>query len=147
MTSIGDNELDARREQGPKPIKERPVSRLYENDEDWRAKDDDPLDLDNIATHKDPDLDTEDTLSLLERADAFRRPDRLDRLLEIADCDAHGDAAARTPAPREQLRIALEAARKVDAGAIAHANPQDIGAAVRRARLVAIAALQPSTGN
>jgi cold-inducible RNA-binding protein len=44
-----------RREQGPKPIKERPVSRLYENDEDWRAKDDDPLDLDNIATHKDPD--------------------------------------------------------------------------------------------
>jgi cold-inducible RNA-binding protein len=44
-----------RREQGPKPIKERPVSRLYENDEDWRAKDDDPLDLDNIATHKDAD--------------------------------------------------------------------------------------------
>ena len=43
-------------ERGPKgPIKERPVSRLYENDEDWRAKDDDPLDLDNIATHKDPD--------------------------------------------------------------------------------------------
>ena len=44
-----------RREQGPKPIKERPVSRLYENDEDWRAKDDDPADLDNIATHKDVD--------------------------------------------------------------------------------------------
>ena len=44
-----------RREQGPKPIKERPVSRLYENDEDWRAKDEDPLDLDNIATHKDAD--------------------------------------------------------------------------------------------
>ena len=49
-----------RREQGPKPIKERPVSRLYENDEDWRAKDDDPLDLDNIATHKDADeVDTD----------------------------------------------------------------------------------------
>ena len=31
-----------RREQGPKPIKERPVSRLYENDEDWRAKDEEP---------------------------------------------------------------------------------------------------------
>ncbi len=44
-----------RREQGPKPIKERPVSRLYENDEDWRAKDEDPLDIDNIATHKDGD--------------------------------------------------------------------------------------------
>jgi RNA recognition motif-containing protein len=50
-------------DRGPKgPIKERPVSRLYENDEDWRAKDDDPLDLDNIATHKDPDdLDALDT--------------------------------------------------------------------------------------
>ena len=49
-----------RAERGPKPIKERPVSRLYENDEDWRAKDEDELDLDNIATHKDPeDLDTD----------------------------------------------------------------------------------------
>jgi cold-inducible RNA-binding protein len=51
-----------RNERGPKPIKERPVSRLYENDEDWRAKDDDDLEIDNIATHKDdaevePDVD------------------------------------------------------------------------------------------
>ena len=91
-------------------------------------------------------IDAEDTLSLLERAGAFRRPDRLERLLEVADCEAHGDAT-RAAAPREQLRKALEAARRVDAGAIAHANPQDIGAAVRRARLIAIAALQPSTGN
>jgi len=92
------------------------------------------------------DLDAEATLAALERADAFRRPDRLDRLLEVAACDAHGDAA-REAAPREHFRKALEAARKVDAGAIAHANPADIGDAVRRARLVAIAALQPSTGN
>jgi cold-inducible RNA-binding protein len=33
------------------PIKERPVSRLYENDEDWRADEPDP-DLDDIATSK-----------------------------------------------------------------------------------------------
>jgi cold-inducible RNA-binding protein len=51
-----------RNERGPKPIKERPVSRLYENDEDWRAKDEDDLEIDNIATHKDdaevePDVD------------------------------------------------------------------------------------------
>ncbi len=92
------------------------------------------------------DLDAESTLALLERADAFRRPERLDRLLELAACDAHGDAA-RDPAPPEHFRKALEAARKVDAGAIAQSNPQDIGAAVRRARLVAIAALQPNTGN
>ena len=92
------------------------------------------------------DLDAEDTLALLERADAFRRPDRLDRLLEVAECDAHGDAA-RAPAPRDHLRKALEAARSVDAGAVARANPRDIAGAVRRARLVAIAALQPPSGN
>ncbi len=91
------------------------------------------------------DLDADSTLSLLERADAFRRPDRLDRLLEVAECDAH--AAAEAFPPRERFRRALEAARKVDAGVIAHANPDDIGGAVRRARLVAIAGLQPSTGH
>lgn len=37
-------------ERGPKgPIKERPVSRLYENDEDWRSTDDDDLDIDDVA--------------------------------------------------------------------------------------------------
>ncbi len=52
-------------DRGPRgPIKERPVGRLYDADEDWRAdeKDDDlELDLDNIATaakHED-DLDEE----------------------------------------------------------------------------------------
>jgi tRNA nucleotidyltransferase (CCA-adding enzyme) len=91
------------------------------------------------------DLDADSTLSLLERADAFRRPDRLDRLLEVAECDAH--AAPEAFPPRAHFRRALEAARKVDAGVIAHANPDDIGGAVRRARLVAVASLQPSTGN
>jgi RNA recognition motif-containing protein len=41
------------------PIKERPVGRLYDADEDWRAQDED-LDIDNIATSKkdqDEDLD------------------------------------------------------------------------------------------
>ena len=33
------------------PIKERPVSRLYENDEDWRNEEDD-VEIDNIATSK-----------------------------------------------------------------------------------------------
>jgi RNA recognition motif-containing protein len=36
-------------ERGPRgPIKERPVSRLYENDEDWR-NDDDDIDIDDVA--------------------------------------------------------------------------------------------------
>lgn len=38
------------------PIKQRPVSSLYDADEDWRALDTkDDLDIDDIATHKDPD--------------------------------------------------------------------------------------------
>jgi cold-inducible RNA-binding protein len=39
------------------PIKQRPVSSLYDADEDWRSLDakDDDLDIDNIATHKDAD--------------------------------------------------------------------------------------------
>ena len=43
------------------PIKERPVGRLYDADEDWRTADTtDDLGIDNIATHKDPDEDTGD---------------------------------------------------------------------------------------
>jgi cold-inducible RNA-binding protein len=47
-------------DRGPKgPIKERPVGRLYDADEDWRAQDED-LDIDNVATSaKDDDLDEE----------------------------------------------------------------------------------------
>src|SRR5688500_10273687 len=38
------------------PIKQRPISSLYDADEDWRALDTkDDLDIDDIATHKDPD--------------------------------------------------------------------------------------------
>ena len=92
------------------------------------------------------DVDADSTLSLLERADAFRRPERLDRLLEVAECDTHVDSPA-TFGPRRQLRRALEAARAVDAGAIAKENPPDVAGAIRRARLVAIAGLQPSTGH
>jgi RNA recognition motif-containing protein len=43
-------------ERGPRgPIKERPVSRLYENDEDWRNDKDDDLEIDDIATSAKPD--------------------------------------------------------------------------------------------
>ena len=48
-------------DRGPRgPIKERPVSRLYENDEDWRNDKDDDLEIDDIATsakHDDGDDD------------------------------------------------------------------------------------------
>ena len=44
-------------ERGPKgPIKERPVGRLYDADEDWRAADED-VDIDNFATSAKDDAD------------------------------------------------------------------------------------------
>jgi len=51
-----------RNDRGPRgPIKERPVGRLYDADEDWRALDqsDEELDIDNIATHKEEDAGDE----------------------------------------------------------------------------------------
>ncbi len=48
-------------ERGPKgPIKERPVSRLYENDEDWRNEKEDDLEIDDIATSAKADDADED---------------------------------------------------------------------------------------
>jgi tRNA nucleotidyltransferase (CCA-adding enzyme) len=91
------------------------------------------------------DLDAESTLGLLERSDAFRRPDRLDRLLEVIECDALAPSA-QAFAPRAVLTRAREAARQVDAGSVARENPDDISGAVRRARMMAIANLQPPTG-
>jgi RNA recognition motif-containing protein len=43
------------------PIKERPVGRLYDADEDWRTADTgDDIDVDNVATHKDYEKEGDD---------------------------------------------------------------------------------------
>jgi len=70
-------------------------------------------------------------LSLLERSDALRRPDRFERAIDVLECDA-------TDVPRSSLMAALGAARAIDAGAVARDNPSDIPGAVRRARLAAM---------
>ena len=47
-------------DRGPKgPIKARPVTTLYDEDEDWRAKDEEPLGIDDIATSKPGGLDVD----------------------------------------------------------------------------------------
>jgi len=52
------------------PIKERPVSRLYENDEDWRGEEEEP-DIDNIATSKTlDDVDAGDDEVAATKADS-----------------------------------------------------------------------------
>jgi tRNA nucleotidyltransferase (CCA-adding enzyme) len=92
------------------------------------------------------ELDAETALAVIERADAFRRPERLERLLEVAECDAGCEDAPRF-APRRSLMAALQAARRVDAGRVARENPDDIPGALRRARLMAIAERQPPSGH
>lgn len=48
-------------DRGPRgPIKERPVGRLYDADEDWRAADDVEVDVDNFATSAKEDEDKPD---------------------------------------------------------------------------------------
>jgi tRNA nucleotidyltransferase (CCA-adding enzyme) len=92
------------------------------------------------------ELDAETSLAIIERSDAFRRPERLERLLEVAECDAGCEDPPHF-APRRSLMSALQASRRVDAGKVARENPGDIPGALRRARLMAIAERQPPSGH
>lgn len=72
-------------------------------------------------------------VEILERSDAFRRPERFEWLLQAFEAAA--DVSA------ERFRRALHAASEVDAGALAslHRNdPSEIPRAVRQARVVAV---------
>ncbi|MGE0356649.1 MAG: multifunctional CCA tRNA nucleotidyl transferase/2'3'-cyclic phosphodiesterase/2'nucleotidase/phosphatase [Burkholderiales bacterium] len=84
-------------------------------------------------------LGPEALLGLLERADAFRRPDRLERLLEVCEADLRARGLTR-PVPRERLAAAREAALGVDAAAVARENPASVPAAIHAARAARIAA-------
>jgi tRNA nucleotidyltransferase (CCA-adding enzyme) len=88
-------------------------------------------------------LDAASLVELLERTDAFRRPERFEALIDASEHDAAalGEADERR---RDALLRAAAAARGVDAGAIAAANPADVGAAVRAARVAAVAATHRS---
>jgi tRNA nucleotidyltransferase (CCA-adding enzyme) len=92
------------------------------------------------------ELDAEDALAIIERSDAFRRPERLERLLEVIECDAGCEDPPHF-APRRSLMSALQAVRRVDAGKVARENPDDIPGALRRARLMAIAERQAPSGH
>lgn len=77
--------------------------------------------------------DADEQLRLIEQTDALRKPERFVALLETAAIVHDGDDAA--------WRLRLDAARAVDAGAIARqcaADPQRIKSAVRAARLQAL---------
>jgi tRNA nucleotidyltransferase (CCA-adding enzyme) len=82
-------------------------------------------------------LDAEAIVDLLERTDAFRRPERFATLVDACECDAAA-IGEHDPARRPRLERALAAARSVDAGALAAANPADIGDAIHAARVAAV---------
>jgi tRNA nucleotidyltransferase (CCA-adding enzyme) len=92
--------------------------------------------------HRAEELKPSTIVKLLEKADAFRRPDRFELLLDACASDFHGRPGfeARPYAPAPRLRKALEAACAVDAGAIAREQiePKKIAAAVHEARVHAV---------
>ena len=82
-------------------------------------------------------------VKLLERMDGLRRPARIDEVLAACACDFHGRPGHETlPYPQaDRIRAALDAARAVDAGAVAKATPagQAIRERVHAARVQAVA--------
>jgi tRNA nucleotidyltransferase (CCA-adding enzyme) len=90
------------------------------------------------------ELDAEALLRLLERCDALRRPELLAQLLDACEADARGRTghADDVYPQRERMLAALEAARSVDAGAIAVRVGPDgarIAEAVHLARVARLA--------
>jgi tRNA nucleotidyltransferase (CCA-adding enzyme) len=84
-------------------------------------------------------LGAEALLSLLERTDAFRRPERLEQLVTVCEGDLKARGVARQ-VPRERIAAARAAALSVDAATIAREHPQGVAAAIHSARALRVAA-------
>ncbi|SMP52959.1 multifunctional CCA addition/repair protein [Noviherbaspirillum suwonense] len=87
-------------------------------------------------------------VKMLERCDAFRKPQRFVDMLQVAECDHRGRMGLEErPFPQMQLlQKAMEAARSVNAGAIAQSvakshpdQPSRITEAIHQARIAAVA--------
>ena len=102
------------------------------------------------------DLRANTTVTLFERCDAFRKPQRFQQMLQAAECDARGrggdtDDFATRPYPQGPwLLAALTAARAVNAGEVAQRcgdNTARIPEAVHAARVCAVKAAARLFGN
>jgi tRNA nucleotidyltransferase (CCA-adding enzyme) len=71
--------------------------------------------------HRAAELRPATIANMLQGVDAYRKPERFEEFLQACSCDFHGRPGyTEKPYPQaERLRVALEAARSVDAGAIA----------------------------
>jgi tRNA nucleotidyltransferase (CCA-adding enzyme) len=96
---------------------------------------------DHGNAHRALELRAATVVELLERVDAFRRPERFAEFLQACECDFRGRPGYEVrdyPAPA-YLAQALAAARAVDAGAVAcSVTPDKIRDAVFRARAAAV---------
>ncbi len=98
---------------------------------------------DHGNVHRALELRPATVVELLERVDAFRRPERFEEFLAACAADFHGREGYRQrPYPQaDRLRGALAAARAVQAGIIAgQVEPAAIPGAIRAARIAAVAA-------
>ena len=81
-------------------------------------------------------------VELLERVDAFRRPDRFEAFLQACECDFRGRPGYEDKPfpPPAYLRQALDAAQAIDAAAVARAaDPARIRDAIFQARTASVA--------
>ena len=87
-------------------------------------------------------------VKMLERCDAFRKPQRFIDMLQVAECDWRGHFGFEAKPFPQKLRLqkAMEAARAVNAGVIAQAlaknhpsEPARIPEAIHQARIAAVA--------
>ena len=127
-----------------------PLAALHALCERWRIPTDcrelaELLVRERDAVQRSPTLGADALVDLLDRCDAWRRPERFEWLLQACDGIAHATPAAGTHAPSQsRLRAALKRAAALDTGAVAQraaaagARGPDIGAAVHAARVLAV---------
>ena len=94
-------------------------------------------------THCHRALELKDTtiVKVLEKTDAFRRPERFEKFLLACEADARGRTGFenRRYAQATHMRTAFAAASAVDAGSIASSNEESqIADAIRKARVQAV---------
>lgn len=91
--------------------------------------------------HRALELRAKTVLKVLEKTDAFRRPDRFEQFLLACEADARGRAGLenRRYPQADHFRGAFAAASAIDSGAIAKAHEKSkIPTAIRRARKKAV---------
>ena len=100
--------------------------------------------------HQSESFSPEARLRLLERSDAWRKPERFEQMLLACECDARGRLGLedRSYPQRERLSADLRATQAVDLAAVSAAaiakglKGPAIGAAVKQARLAALKPLR-----